>query len=820
MVKALQAGHAGSSLITFWSSITTQAIDAILDQSNSGRKEVQDQRTEELLLRVLPALNECLNISHVSEAVMGCYMIIIVLVTKGSFEDKVLDSLMEAVVRSRETETLDGCLMCLAVIAEERSHSNIPTPVLKRLFSLPELARSLTSISNKCRVERLALGCTLGALESIGRAVRSEECCRLCQDIVESELLDDAYASLALSALLRHVRESSPGSAEHSQLLELVGRLSESAQASRILQKLTQDSGAEYEKLGISFQLSMEIAEPRLEDIDDEEMLDVDQDPEHNGVFTISPPTIKASSFLVSSSNDAFEATLTAFEQAVASKAPVGRFLSSKELRRDEAFTKPLFLSFLARTWSAPASALARVAAIRSMNALVKSVDGRADMQVLIPYLMFALADPSPAVRRAAARCLSTLSSKAMDAEKESKYSVWGATDVYGKDSSRISFLPKGQTSQLLSSILIPVLEECVMDSKFIVTSTKAIFEGAQPAKNASGHNLKSSTRASLISFLASHAALTPVLRVRLYLLSLFNFHGKSTGSVRTSTILPVIRSWCFLPTTEAVAQCTREKYDVTEADKQHLAALVAREPESVDLLKDMVSGHINKERITLQDAVFHRLNDLWPSLRSESRLSMGQCLLELALKEKCASRVEEVSRTRSLETLRTVSLDTAVLANFLENVPSAIQMAEGPPTKKRRRTSRNEMARMDAQSPEDITKLLRRLTLVLELIEGSNPGEHLDLFKPLFAVLNDLQQLKQQSGSDLVYLQSLVLNSLMPIADRLKVRLLHAFIGSPTNLSRPSQLRPSFRQLFELTCSSTAYVIQQVHKCSIARFY
>jgi U3 small nucleolar RNA-associated protein 10 len=58
---------------------------------------------------------------------------------------------------------------------------------------------------------------------------------------------------------------------------------------------------------------------------------------------------------------------------------------------------------------------------------------------------------------------------------------------------------------------------------------------------------------------------------------------------------------------------------------------------------------------------------------------------------------------------------------------------------------------------------------LVLELIEGSVPGDHPALFKHLFTVLGELQQLKQQSGSDLVYLQSLVLGSLTPIVNSIR---------------------------------------------------
>jgi U3 small nucleolar RNA-associated protein 10 len=79
-------------------------------------------------------------------------------------------------------------------------------------------------------------------------------------------------------------------------------------------------------------------------------------------------------------------------------------------------------------------------------------------------------------------------------------------------------------------------------------------------------------------------------------------------------------------------------------------------------------------------------------------------------------------------------------------------------------------MARVELASQDDVQRLLRKLTLVLELIEGSNPGQHPALFRDLFTVFGDLQPLKQQSGSELVYLQSMILGSLTPIVDTLKV--------------------------------------------------
>ncbi|KAF2787947.1 U3 small nucleolar RNA-associated protein 10 [Melanomma pulvis-pyrius CBS 109.77] len=768
VINVLQASHQGPTLLAFWSSITTQAINAIIDNSSSGRKEIQDQKTEEMLFRVLPVLNECMKLVDAPDAVIGCYMIIIVLVTKAAFEDKVLDSLMEAVILSQSSETLDSCLVCLAIIAEERSRLDFPAPVLRKVLTIPNLSQKFQAVSPKCRIERLALGCALGALEGIGSAARSEERRAVFQDIMELSILNDASASICLSVLIKLVLDGAPGSVQHGQLLDLVTQFSESANISKLLQAVVKKDGTDLESLGIVFQESLNFNGIDAMDSEDEEMIDIDEIHIPNGAPLVSPPDIAETSFLDTTLSKSFQATSEAFEQVVSSKPNIHHFLGSKTLRRHEAFQHPLFLSFMVRLWCGPTSVSVRIAAIRSTTALVSKFDGGIDLQILIPYLLCALADPSPIVRRSAAACIGAVSKNTSIASGRSTSLVWGSKDVYGKSSSQISLLQPDQTSELLSSVLIPILEECVIDSTFVTTSVRHILQGTQSPKSQHKNVLKASLKTSLLSFLGSHAALTPLLRARLQLLPLFNFVGKSTTGVRVNSILPIVRDWCSLSGAEVKAQCEREKINAKDADQIHLATLMARETESVQLLSDLISGNVNKDRTELQDAAFDRLNGIWPSLKSDSRFSFSQVLLDLSLKED-GTIFDELCRMRSLETLRNIKLDTPTLTSFLESVPAALQMPEGPPAKKRRRTSRTEIARVELQSPQDTSRLLRRLTLVLELVEGSNPGEHLPLFRNLFAILGELQQLKQQSGSDLVYLQSSILGSLAPIVNKLK---------------------------------------------------
>ena len=759
MVRVLEAGHQGSSLLSFWSSVTTQAIDGVLDQSSSGQRAVQDQKTEELLYRVLPVLNACMRSGNGAEAVTACYMIIIVLVTKTSFEDKILDTLMEAAIISQDNETTDACLVCLAVLAEERSQVQLLPAVLKRLLRIQNLSQTFVALSKRCRIDRLTLGAALGALENIEGSEESEQ---IFRELIESNLLDEPQLSVALSALVQVLRRSERTSPEHSHLIDYASKLSDLPAVSRLLQAVAQKTSTDLEYLGLTLGSSLENAPAPVED-EDEEMLDADDD-QTNSAPLVLPPEIREMSFLAATFSETFQATRAAFNQAVASNR-TAQFLAAENLQQPKAFQTPLYFSFLARVWCSQDPIMTRIAALRSATALIKSNDRPTNLQNLIPYLLYVLADPSATLRRSAIACIAAVSAKANASPKAAADAAWGSSDLYGKNASKMTSL-SGEEATGLLSVLVPMLEECAMDANFAITTLRGALDGTQTM--ASKHVLKAALRSHIISFLGGHSAVTPLISVRTRLLPLFSFVGKSSATVRSNIILPAIRAWCSLPYTEARKSCDNEQIATLDAERAHVAALVSREAESVNLLKDVLSGKCSKDRPELLDASFDWLVSSWSSIRSDARLELSLNLLDLSLQDS-HSDFDGQCRKRSSETLRAVKLDSVSLISLLESVPSSVQMPEGPPTKKRRRTSRNELARTEHQSPDDVARLLRRLTLVLELIEGSNPGEHPTLFRTLFTVLGELQQLKQQSGSDLVYLQSLVLSSLTPIVNRIK---------------------------------------------------
>lgn len=752
IVRVLEAGHESTHLLNFWATVTYQAIHGIFNSGTSGRREIQAQKTEEVLLRVLPVLNSSMRASNGPEVVVACYLIVHALVANAQLGDKVLDTLMEAMAMAQDSDSLTQCVLVMATVAEQRSSAQLPSAVTKRLLRIPQLSNALATASAQCSVGRLALGCALGALSA---ASRSDDKRTIFTEIVESNLLTASQTQVVLSTLLRTVRDSASGSEEHGQLLELAAKLAEDRTIATKLQITAKQNDIDLESLGLSIDQSIEHVQAASFESDDEEMLDAD---ESTTASTISVPSFKTSSFLSSTASDEYSAVAAAFEQAVASNQTAG-FLASPELHHKDINTSNVYLTFLTRTWCTSRSAPVRVAALRAAASTIKRTAATADFQNIIPYLLHALCDPSSLVRRSAAACVAALSKRT--ASKTPK--TWGS-DLYGK-AGKILELKAEDAATLLTSVLVPVLEECVMDSKFVVPGVRDVLEGSQTK---SKQSIKAPVRVSILNFLGSHVASTPLLKVKINLLPLFNFLGKNSAAVRSDVVVPLVQQWSALSSSDVSTKCAVEQVRVEDADRGHLNALMAKEAKSAQLLGDIISGKLNKERVALVGAAVDQINASWPSFKSESRLALSVTMLDLSLKES-GEPFDQLCRERALETLRSVKLDTPTLVTFLDSVPSALQMPEGPPTKKRRRTSRNEMARVEVSSTDELQRLLRRLTLVLELIEGSEPGKHLALFRNLFNVFGDLQPLKQQSGSELVYLQSMILGALTPMVNNLK---------------------------------------------------
>ncbi len=103
----------------------------------------------------------------ISELVIGCYMIIVVFVTKAALTEDVLDTLMTAVAGSWTQETLNSAAVTLAVLAEQKTNATLPKRVIRSITKLDNPINLLTDVASQHRASRLSLGLISGCLESL-----------------------------------------------------------------------------------------------------------------------------------------------------------------------------------------------------------------------------------------------------------------------------------------------------------------------------------------------------------------------------------------------------------------------------------------------------------------------------------------------------------------------------------------------------------------------------------------------------------------------------------------------------------------------------
>lgn len=781
-IQTAAQGHHSASSLGFWASITAQAINGQLDSAQSGRADVRRQREEDLLLRVIPVLQETLRIKNVPELFLGSCMIITILVTKTQLEDKVLNGLMDAVAKSWGPQTLDDGLTCLSVIAEERQTLKIPRNTTRALLKAGTLHQRLSALSERHQVGRLYSGLAVASLDEIAGPHMQE-----ALHLVEHSLNDDALSlpqksaviAALLSASLGLENASDPRSArEHFS--RIFSQLSQSPEALPLVQLEAARANLSIESLEMQLQISLQPTNvPALEEMDVDliEQANEGERESIDSVLAALPRSLGSNySFLASADQPPFDTFARAFLLVLQQKRSSTELFDVPALHSADALKSTTLLSFLARLCASSMPVAVRTAALRAATSKVKSSSAQAaDYQGLVPFAIVTLTDNSDIVRRAAADLLLGISSTYHASSDKGKVSdsldIWGREHLYGERSKQTTWLTSQEAYKILSTAIVPTLEECVLDPAHLARVISAALNSGSSNQNshpsAASAELKASLRASLFTFMCSHAASIPLMNVRARLLSLLAHGGKAGSSGRAQVIIPSLRAWVSADLAARTASCALSHVQVSDVDNAYIGCLTSRTAEELGCLKSLANGEVGQQA-TLATAAIHRFKQLWSSMKPGAQNFTATFLLDLSLDTQTTEDAQ-ARQSEAVDVLRHITLTTEVLSSLLDSVPNIAQMEDKPPATKRRRTSRSELAKSQNINVEDLHEVIRRLTLVLELVEGSKPERHPELLKSLFHVLSELQQYKTQLGTSLVYLQQLVISCLLSIVESLK---------------------------------------------------
>ncbi|OBT61031.1 hypothetical protein VE03_09615 [Pseudogymnoascus sp. 23342-1-I1] len=776
VVRICNARQNYPALISFWAGVMTEAVSGMLDKARSGREAVQAQNQEAIILRLGPTLNEGLAMKKVPEFRIGCYMLLSIMASKGGLNDKLLTAMMEAVVLGWTTDTFVPGLVCLSILAQQRGAKQMTKRVTRELLKVDGLPGLLLEISKTRRIDKLANGIVLALVDRLGKS-GDATVLPLIGHIVQNELLSEAQGTVVVKSLLlvayRIDEDIDPKGHVRQDLARALTTLAEDpGQPGVIARKAMEDASVDIDELELKLQASIRPKLIQSAPDGDVEMGDADEAEEKPEDFhaLLKQLPDDDSSFLSRSDAPPFSNFKDVFLAALATKDNLDEFDQALKTEKTHAVR---YFSFYSTVWCGPYPVLARTAALeRATQSLNDASNESLDLQGLIPYVIIALGDSALKVRRAASSLALGLANRYpadADLKKAKGLKIWGEKTIYGrgKSAANVSWMTAENAARLLRDIICPGLEECVIDKKHIVSIIEKSLNGPKesvdsPKKQTAKHS--QALRLAVLTNLASHVVYTPLYAAKYRLLLALNeVRGVST-TTRTKLLLPVLQNLAALSFQAVKENCDAEQVDVTAYNDEAVAVVVPNDEEGFQVLASIAQGEIVPGGEALCAAVFRRIRNMWPSLKGDSRLNTAQLLMNLSQPPSDDARHSEFAQAEAMELLRSVDLTTDILLSFLNQLPTAAQLADMPPATKRRRVSHGEIAKTPVQDMKSLTGAVHKVSFVLQMVDNSNPEKHVALLPGLFNALDELQHFKSQVGSELGYLQGLVLSSLLSI--------------------------------------------------------
>lgn len=792
-----RSGYHFPALCSFWATIITESVVVALDQSRSGRHQVQKESQEDLILRIMPILNEGLAMDTVPDLQVGCYMVLTVLVTKVSLSDIVLNAAMEAVVTNWSQTTSPG-LICLATLAQQRETAALPSKVLRALLALEKLEDDLLLLKTQYGVDNIALGVLLGLLERLGQSQDSRYL-GLVRSLLDSELMESSKITIAIAAIFSKVQNSKTNVGARNFLSNLLCCLAEKKRTEAIIKTAAKQHGSDilHPKEGVQRLLATgnnnngfkrEVAHREASKIiSDTESFEI-------AISQIPENSSDETSFLAHSSSDVlFNYLASLFIQACAATDKLEIFSNLPLLHMPQSEAEPLFLSFFVRFWCSSAPATARAIAIKSTSNYLSSKKPEQDLQVLFPYVIYGLADSSLDVRRASTQLAITLGSVYRDRGKEANAfntTAFGREHIYGYDrnASSATWLSTDMAAKFVEHVLLTDLEESLLDPDHISKHLSSLLKGSRSLQGSENglKELKNSSKQAFFRFVCGHTTDTSLYRARYRLLKILCQTERVGPLSRTKLLLPLLLEYKDQAEEDLKDRCSKDEIEPSRLLEQVVEIVLPTDREGIQILLTIIEAEKEHQPTPLCHAAISRLHKMWPSIKQDLQLSVSSILFELAV-GKPALESSEMLKDKAIETLRTIRLSTSILQFFLEACLELLgENRHDTDAPKRRRTSRG-FSSVYNTTPHKPDFVLRRLTTALELVEVSKPEKHLGLMKGLFQILAELQNSRSRFGTEMGYLQVVVLESIHAMVKEFEVSSLASELNWIIKAAKPT---------------------------------
>ena len=770
-LESCRAKQEYPGLVSFWGGVMAEAVNGMLDKMRSGRRSIQLENDHTLLQQIGPVLSEAMVLKDVPGIQIASCMIVAILAAKGSLNDVALAAFMDQLVHGWTVDTYRPGLVCLCILAQHRSAKQVSGRVAKALIKVQNLVPTLVEIGQQHRVDKLANGLALAFIDRLSKKgdVRSLPAVNslLLSNLLQEKQIKVIYKSMLLAAHKVNDEVDQDGTIRKEIGSSLVGLSQAGGDAGDVVRAALEEIDFNIEelelKLGAAIRPKLAI-EPNAEAVDEaqgtetaEKQLSLDSTLQE--LAKLKPST---ASCLSPESGSLFNDLCTVFLSAAATEADLEKFDATPVLSRPLASSNSFYFSFYLRVWCGPFPTLAKVAALERVKSRLKESDcADKDFQAIVPYCAVALSDPAKKVRRAAADLVAVLGSLLKASSKESRQR-WGDKGLYGK-SSVPNPLDSNALESLVHSVLIPCLEESVLHEGHVVAALVGALESSKGASGAEAEkrHFSHATRVSIFKFLCGHATETTLLAVKLRLLRSLNQIRSISGTSRTDLLLPLLSWWAALSREEATVLAAQESVEEALVDEAVVDVVIANHAAGLETFFQLINDPQTALRPHLVQAIFGRIVKIWPSMKSDTKFSTARSMFNITQTRSSADQGPVI--TEAVELLRKLDLTTDILVDFIDSLQDEVKLATDKPANKRRRVSTTEQSRsVGLQSSPELKAALNKTTFVLELVQESNPADHPELLPSLFTTLSDLHHLSTLVGSELGYLQNLVLSSLL----------------------------------------------------------
>jgi U3 small nucleolar RNA-associated protein 10 len=762
-----------SPYMRFWSGAVLEAVAARLDQAKSGRKEIQRNRVEDVLHKILPILNEGLSNVALPELTLTCSALALVLASTGMIDDSVLDTLMDSVANSMFRAAIDqnAALVALAVLAAQKSELLVPRLVLKALMQLEDFASSFIDIAQEYPCQNLFLSVVRTVLK-LSKKRNPENRLAFLRRVFDAgpQLASDTKRVDWLIAVVSEIQQQNIQDVSQatlrSRLLTLVQELHESGTYSAsftLLVPRCQASGLDLEDL---LQSAISTAPTTSESQNDHDMEEVQESGSAIEVaFSSLPEELPVNVRFLTARDEPVLRQLLDVLQLCSSPDDLTKFVSHSIWTQSDT-ARSSYVAFLLRVLLSDHSINLRNSAAQLLRRHVRTLEV-ARLSSLIPYLTVLLTDPMVSLRSA----VSTILFEAHDrAESDSSEEAPNNDlELYGSEAdSKVSTISRDQIAMVLQQVYIPNLEEFKSDPTRISLVLQHALNGTidKRLSSASGVelDLKRNVRQAMLECLSSHAIETPCLRLKLGVVRILKSVTKAGSLKKGDALMPLLRQWALLNHDEVVLWVRQEHLSLADADSTMASLVTARDSDSIGKVLSFVEAGKFELREDLVTAVFTRIAQIWPDIAEEFRQALATKLYDLSLTE------NSTCSRNARATLLDINLSTEVLRELLEHAMSGSQeMQEQPPAKKQRRSSSSHGGSRPSQETISFRLSLPRLALALEVVDGSKPESRPALLSVLMETLLFLRRAKMQLGAESPYLLTMCLSILHAIIEKLR---------------------------------------------------